>query len=81
VSTLSATDSFMVQVLPTMTGGVVAVITFVVMRLRQDKRNRATIEEFYKRIVPEDEWPEYMKPKDPEMEEIKRLRAELEAEQ
>jgi hypothetical protein len=53
----------------------------IILRKNQQKRYNETFDEFYRRMVPEEHWPEHIKPSDPEMEEIKRLRRALEEEQ
>jgi hypothetical protein len=75
------TANLLINMIPALTGGITALITLFVMRMRQDKRNYVTLVEFSKKITPEEEWPEHWKPKDPEMEEILRLRRALEEEQ
>jgi hypothetical protein len=73
--------NLLINMIPALAGGITAVVTMIILRKNQQKRYNETFDEFYRRMVPEEHWPEHIKPSDPEMEEIKRLRRALEDEQ
>jgi hypothetical protein len=61
---------------------IVMIVTFFVIRQVQHNKANEILDSFFRQYVPQEHWPEHLKPlPDPEMAEIEELRRKLKEQQ